>query len=310
MYAFQAGITDISWSTYSMWLTPKRITRRKKSCALLWKASKQWSNTRFVYSEHLQKLHSCEQNAVNNRGDFQIVWKFFLIQLCLTSYFQIITWLPFTVRARCWKQKELYPFPIAWVWSNCPRLNTRWARLEEATISTAQIRSSPGLASPFYTFYLFSSHSPQLVCFLLMTKILKYLYHTGQIIVSKVFVGNSLPILMGQPFDRNHYIGAVSVHRNADTKLRTAMSEGIWHLTVRGNIYFCHYLFSVVACLSVFHSERCCSSDTHSSFECGPRSRQWFVFDHELALPEYIIYFEYIPEVIKSSVFCNSTSPF
>uniref|UniRef100_A0A3Q3WLU9 Uncharacterized protein n=1 Tax=Mola mola TaxID=94237 RepID=A0A3Q3WLU9_MOLML len=29
--------------------------------------------------------------------------------------------------------------------------------------------------------------------------------------------------------------------------------------------------------------------------------RQWFVFDHELALPEYIIYFEYITEVIKSS---------
>ena len=47
----------------------------------------------------------------------------------------------------------------------------------------------------------------------------------------------------------------------------------------------------------VFHSERPRFSKTHAVPECGPRQRQWFVFEHELVLPEYIIYFEYITEV-------------
>uniref|UniRef100_A0A3Q3WLV3 Uncharacterized protein n=1 Tax=Mola mola TaxID=94237 RepID=A0A3Q3WLV3_MOLML len=125
-----------------------------------------------------------------------------------------------------------------------------------------------------FTHSIFFLTFPSACIFSLNYKNTKIFLPTGQIIVSKVFVGNSMPVLIGEPFDRCHYSGAVSVHRNTDTKLRTAM-------------------------------KRSCSSDTHIGLECGPRSRQWFVFDHELALPEYIIYFEYITEVIKSSVFTS-----
>ncbi|KAK9533678.1 hypothetical protein VZT92_008781 [Zoarces viviparus] len=90
-------------------------------------------------------------------------------------------------------------------------------------------------------------------------------FRHGQIIVSKVFVGHSMPIREGDPLDRSTYPKAYSVYRDVDTKHGTAPSE-----------------------------ERPNSTNTHTGPECGPRRRQWFVFDHELVLPEYIIYFQYI----------------
>ncbi|XP_070836208.1 leucine-rich repeat-containing protein 9 isoform X2 [Chaetodon trifascialis] len=90
-------------------------------------------------------------------------------------------------------------------------------------------------------------------------------FRHGQIIVSKVFVGHSMPIRVGEPVDRGSYPKAYSVYCNVDTKQRTATSE-----------------------------ERPRSSKTHTGPECSPRRRQWFVFDRELVLPEYIVYFEYL----------------
>ncbi|KAM7375862.1 hypothetical protein PAMP_005628 [Pampus punctatissimus] len=90
-------------------------------------------------------------------------------------------------------------------------------------------------------------------------------FRHGQVIISKVFVGHSKSIQDGEPVDRSSHPRAFSVYRNVDTKHRTAMSE-----------------------------EGPRSSKTHTSSECSPRRRQWFVFDHELVLPEYIIYFEYL----------------
>ncbi|XP_019132652.2 leucine-rich repeat-containing protein 9 isoform X2 [Larimichthys crocea] len=92
-------------------------------------------------------------------------------------------------------------------------------------------------------------------------------FRHGQIIVSKVFVGHSMPIRAGDPVDKSSYPKSYSVYRYVDTKHRTAVSE-----------------------------ERPHSSKTHTGPECSPRRRQWFVFDRELVLPEYIIYFDYITE--------------
>uniref|UniRef100_A0A8C7RDG2 Leucine rich repeat containing 9 n=1 Tax=Oncorhynchus mykiss TaxID=8022 RepID=A0A8C7RDG2_ONCMY len=46
--------------------------------------------------------------------------------------------------------------------------------------------------------------------------------------------------------------------------------------------------------------ERPCSSNIHSGCDCSLRQSQWFVFDRELVLPEYLIDFEYITQVGKS----------
>ncbi|XP_035529277.1 leucine-rich repeat-containing protein 9 [Morone saxatilis] len=90
-------------------------------------------------------------------------------------------------------------------------------------------------------------------------------FRHGQIIVSKVFVGQSMPVRMGERVDRSSHHRAYSVYRNVDTKQRTAVGE-----------------------------ERPRSSKAQTGPECTPRRRQWFMFEHELVLPEYIIYFEYI----------------
>ncbi|XP_062296863.1 leucine-rich repeat-containing protein 9 [Scomber scombrus] len=81
-------------------------------------------------------------------------------------------------------------------------------------------------------------------------------FRHGQVSVCKVFVGHSTPIREGETVERSNYPKAFSVYCNVDIKPR--------------------------------------SSKTHTGSECSPRRRQWFVFDHELVLPEYIIYFEYI----------------
>uniref|UniRef100_A0A665WH06 Leucine rich repeat containing 9 n=1 Tax=Echeneis naucrates TaxID=173247 RepID=A0A665WH06_ECHNA len=83
-------------------------------------------------------------------------------------------------------------------------------------------------------------------------------FRHGQLIVSKVFVGHSMPIREGEPVDRNSNPRVCSVYQRSQ------------------------------------------SSKTNTGPECSPRRRQWFVFDHELVLPEYIIYFEYIIEVNNS----------
>ncbi|XP_034531605.1 leucine-rich repeat-containing protein 9 isoform X2 [Notolabrus celidotus] len=90
-------------------------------------------------------------------------------------------------------------------------------------------------------------------------------FRHGQIIVSKVFVGHSMPIREGESADRSSYSKVYSVYRNMDTKQRAATS-----------------------------GETPLSSKTHTGPECSPRRRQWFMFDHELILPEYIMYFEYV----------------
>uniref|UniRef100_A0A8C7XE01 Leucine rich repeat containing 9 n=1 Tax=Oryzias sinensis TaxID=183150 RepID=A0A8C7XE01_9TELE len=49
-------------------------------------------------------------------------------------------------------------------------------------------------------------------------------------------------------------------------------------------------------CVSLFCLDPTGSGKTHTGTEMNPPRRQWFVFQHELVLPEYIIYFEYILE--------------
>uniref|UniRef100_A0A672ZP59 Leucine rich repeat containing 9 n=1 Tax=Sphaeramia orbicularis TaxID=375764 RepID=A0A672ZP59_9TELE len=67
-----------------------------------------------------------------------------------------------------------------------------------------------------------------------------------QIIISKVYVGNSMPIQEGEPVDRNRYPTVFSVYQRPH------------------------------------------SAKAHSGPECSLRQRQWFMFDNELVLPEYV----------------------
>ncbi|KAM4723466.1 leucine-rich repeat-containing protein 9 [Anableps anableps] len=91
-------------------------------------------------------------------------------------------------------------------------------------------------------------------------------FRQGQVIVCKVFVGSSMPICDDELGDISSCPKVCSVYRNLDINSRSAASD-----------------------------ERPSSAKTPRDAEgSNPRRRQWFVFDHELVLPEYIIHFEYI----------------
>ncbi|XP_077393916.1 leucine-rich repeat-containing protein 9 isoform X3 [Festucalex cinctus] len=77
-------------------------------------------------------------------------------------------------------------------------------------------------------------------------------FRSGRVIVSKVFLGNSVPVREGEPVQRRTYPRASSVYRSVHTKHRDGL-----HTTI-------------------------------------PKGRQWFVFDNDLVLPEYMICFEYL----------------
>lgn len=49
----------------------------------------------------------------------------------------------------------------------------------------------------------------------------------GQVIISKVFVGQSVPALVGIPVTRNLYPKAYSVYQNVETKFEAEGSEGM-----------------------------------------------------------------------------------
>lgn len=69
----------------------------------------------------------------------------------------------------------------------------------------------------------------------------------GQVIISKVFVGQSVPALVGIPVTRNLYPKAYSVYQNVETKLETGGSEGmqLTHLKKHESNYV-RYLSNVI----------------------------------------------------------------
>ncbi|KAL4656332.1 leucine-rich repeat-containing protein 9-like [Arapaima gigas] len=87
----------------------------------------------------------------------------------------------------------------------------------------------------------------------------------SQVIVAKVFLGISLPVQEGLEIESENYPKTHSVYCSvtADSCLGTKCPR---------------------------------SSNLHGNCECGLRQRQWFVFDHELVLPEYLVDFKYVTQ--------------
>lgn len=122
----------------------------------------------------------------------------------------------------------------------------------------------------------------------------------GQVIISKVFVGQSVPVLVGFPMSQNLYPKAYAVYQNVATKLETGRSKGMQLPRLKKHeSNYVWYLSNVIIPAPVFPLERTCSSKTRSVPECSPGQRRWFVFDHELVLPEYIAFFEYVFGVME-----------
>ncbi|KAK1791307.1 hypothetical protein P4O66_013319, partial [Electrophorus voltai] len=97
-------------------------------------------------------------------------------------------------------------------------------------------------------------------------------FRHGQLIVSKVFLGPSVPVKDGVPVDPDLYPKVHSVYQKASGKQLTTTQQQPDRET----------LFS---------------TEQQASCDCSQQQTLWYVFDHELVLPEYLIDFEYITEV-------------
>ncbi|XP_061113948.1 leucine-rich repeat-containing protein 9 [Conger conger] len=84
-------------------------------------------------------------------------------------------------------------------------------------------------------------------------------FRHGRILVAKVFLGRSTAARDGVEVDPAKYSKVHSIFRSSK-------------------------------------SERLCSAKRHSSCECSLHQCQWYVFDHELVLPEYLIDFDYVTQ--------------
>ncbi|XP_053476171.1 leucine-rich repeat-containing protein 9 isoform X2 [Ictalurus furcatus] len=91
----------------------------------------------------------------------------------------------------------------------------------------------------------------------------------GQVIISKAFLGHSVPLRAEVPVDAKFYPKAHSVYCKASAKQ---------HTTKQGN------------------TGEVCSSELQGCCDCSQRQSLWYVFDRELVLPEYLIDFEYITQ--------------
>ncbi|KAJ7990764.1 hypothetical protein DPEC_G00290290 [Dallia pectoralis] len=103
-----------------------------------------------------------------------------------------------------------------------------------------------------------------------------HLFRHGQVILCKVFIGRSFQVKDGDSVASCKYPKAHSVYRSVDSDQKTG-----------GDVKL--------------------SGVVHSGCDCN--LRQWFVFDHELVLPEYLIDFEYITQDQANTVLAGPSYP-
>uniref|UniRef100_UPI00398E77B4 leucine-rich repeat-containing protein 9 isoform X3 n=1 Tax=Pristiophorus japonicus TaxID=55135 RepID=UPI00398E77B4 len=89
-------------------------------------------------------------------------------------------------------------------------------------------------------------------------------FRYGQIIIAKVFLGHCVQALDSERVERINYPNANSVYRPRKVDTRSAVDKG--------------FLSPI---------------KLHGNCDCSLRQYEWFVFDHDLVVPEYLIDFEY-----------------
>ncbi|XP_063803841.1 leucine-rich repeat-containing protein 9 isoform X2 [Pseudophryne corroboree] len=92
------------------------------------------------------------------------------------------------------------------------------------------------------------------------------LFKHGKLIIAKVFLGHSVQAQKGLPLTPANYPNTTSVFRPLKLKDHNLCSS----------------------------DDEACSTNEYGNCDCSLRRCEWFLFDPELVLPEYIVDFEYI----------------
>ncbi|KAL7992751.1 hypothetical protein Chor_017007 [Crotalus horridus] len=104
----------------------------------------------------------------------------------------------------------------------------------------------------------------------------------GKLIIAKVFLGHSAGAFDSDPITPASYPGIDSVYKPRRSSQNSP-----------------HTSNNRIVEPDKAKSSETCSSVEYKNCDCSLRQCEWFVFDHELVLPEYVIEFEYITQVLN-----------
>ncbi|XP_056401266.1 leucine-rich repeat-containing protein 9 isoform X2 [Hyla sarda] len=105
------------------------------------------------------------------------------------------------------------------------------------------------------------------------------LFKHGKLIISKVFLGHSVQAQEFLPINPTNFPDATSVFRPLKLNSSTECSP----------------------------DDEICPSKEHENCDCSLRRCDWFVFDTDLILPEYVVEYEYITQGMSNKT-CNFTA--
>ncbi|KAL8168768.1 UNVERIFIED_CONTAM: hypothetical protein K2H54_016478 [Gekko kuhli] len=114
-------------------------------------------------------------------------------------------------------------------------------------------------------------------------------FKPGKLIISKVFLRNSVQARGTEPITQANFPGVSSVYRPRGLPPNTASATGN----------------GTGASLEKPKVSEVCSSLEFRNCDCSFRQCEWFVFDHDLVLPEYVVEFEFITLVKEETLFSS-----
>ncbi|XP_039175437.1 leucine-rich repeat-containing protein 9 isoform X3 [Crotalus tigris] len=113
----------------------------------------------------------------------------------------------------------------------------------------------------------------------------------GKLIIAKVFLGHSAGAFDSDPVTPASYPGIDSVYKPRRSSQNSPHTSN--NRTVEPD---------------KAKSSETCSSVEYKNCDCSLRQCEWFVFDHELVLPEYVIEFEYVTQVKVEALFSSPSN--
>ncbi|XP_015679300.1 leucine-rich repeat-containing protein 9 [Protobothrops mucrosquamatus] len=113
----------------------------------------------------------------------------------------------------------------------------------------------------------------------------------GKLIIAKVFLGHSAGAIDTDPVTPASYPGIDSVYKPRRSSQNSP-----------------HTSNNRIVEPDKAKSSETCSSVEYKNCDCSLRQCEWFVFDHELVLPEYVIEFEYVTQVKVEALFSSPSN--
>ncbi|XP_048340618.1 leucine-rich repeat-containing protein 9 [Sphaerodactylus townsendi] len=114
-------------------------------------------------------------------------------------------------------------------------------------------------------------------------------YRQGKVIISKVFLGNKAQAREAEAIIQANFPGVNSVYRPRCLPPNATSAAGDGTVTEPENS----------------KASEVCSSTEFRNCDCSLRQCEWFVFDSDLVLPEYVVEFEFITSVKVETLFSS-----